>query len=218
MLTALAPNSPASTRGGCSWGSPRRRRSRQCQSDRLLVPRAKRGLADVALRSAAKLSTAHRSVPFTAWLLIMFGWRGMFWTTAGPQFEFSSGCSTRLPQPEPGQALDPRRASVHPRGRRRTGDSGGRAARAGKPGVPAGAAEDLGSRGRVRRVRLSLALLLTWPPGICSRRFGSTSSRPGSYAFIAWMSARHRPDRRRVAGRLLDPSAGSMRTGSAKRC
>ena len=45
-------------------------------------PRNERGLATSLFDAAAKLSNAI-GVPFTAWLLIMFGWRGMFWTTAG---------------------------------------------------------------------------------------------------------------------------------------
>ena len=50
-------------------------------------PRSERGLATSLFDAAAKLSNAI-GVPFTAWLLVMFGWRGMFWTTAALSFVF----------------------------------------------------------------------------------------------------------------------------------
>ena len=50
-------------------------------------PRGERGLATSLFDAAAKLSNAI-GVPFTAWLLIMFGWRGMFWTTAALSLVF----------------------------------------------------------------------------------------------------------------------------------
>jgi len=50
-------------------------------------PRSERGLATSLFDAAAKLSNAI-GVPFTAWLLIMFGWRGMFWTTAALSLVF----------------------------------------------------------------------------------------------------------------------------------
>lgn len=44
-------------------------------------PRSERGLATSLFDAAAKLSNAV-GVAFTAYLLVMFGWRGMFWSTA----------------------------------------------------------------------------------------------------------------------------------------
>lgn len=45
-------------------------------------PRSERSFATSLFDAAAKLSNAI-GVPFTAWLLVWLGWRGMFWTTAG---------------------------------------------------------------------------------------------------------------------------------------
>jgi sugar phosphate permease len=50
-------------------------------------PRSERSFATSLFDAAAKLSNAI-GVPFTAWLLIMFGWRGMFWTTAALSLVF----------------------------------------------------------------------------------------------------------------------------------
>jgi MFS family permease len=50
-------------------------------------PRGERGLATSLFDAAAKLSNAV-GVAFTAYLLVMFGWRGMFWWTAALSFVF----------------------------------------------------------------------------------------------------------------------------------
>lgn len=50
-------------------------------------PRTERSFATSLFDAAAKLSNAI-GVPFTAWLLVMLGWRGMFWTTASLSLVF----------------------------------------------------------------------------------------------------------------------------------
>lgn len=50
-------------------------------------PRGERSFATSLFDAAAKLSNAI-GVPFTAFLLVMFGWRGMFWTTAALSLVF----------------------------------------------------------------------------------------------------------------------------------
>ncbi|GAC1576128.1 MAG: MFS transporter [Candidatus Elarobacter sp.] len=50
-------------------------------------PRSERSFATSLFDAAAKLSNAI-GVPFTAWLLVTLGWRGMFWSTAALSLVF----------------------------------------------------------------------------------------------------------------------------------
>jgi len=149
-------------------------------------PRNERGLATSLFDAAAKLSNAI-GVPFTAWLLIMFGWRGMFWTTAGLSLIFfvlfyafyrNPSRDARLTHAEHQYILEGGAEPETPQGERPRGAS--LAYLLAQPKIW-GLAIGFAAYGYL------FALLLTWLPGYLQSTFGVNILKAGSYAFIAWI-------------------------------
>ena len=147
-------------------------------------PRSERGLATSLFDAAAKLSNAV-GVAFTAYLLVQFGWRGMFWWTAGLSFIFfllfyafyrNPSADKRLSHAE---AQYIREGGAEPEVRE---------------GTPPGAS--LGYLLRQRKVwgltigfaayGYLFAFLLTWLPTYLQSTFGINILKAGGYVFLIW--------------------------------
>ncbi len=116
-------------------------------------PRSERGLATSLFDAAAKFSNAV-GVAFTAWLLVMFGWRGMFWSTAALSLVFFALFYVFYRNPSEDKRLTHAEKKYIEEGRRRARDAGRRAAARREPGLPDRAAQGVGADDRLRRVRL----------------------------------------------------------------
>ena len=148
-------------------------------------PRSERGLATSLFDAAAKLSNAV-GVAFTAYLLVWFGWRGMFWWTAGLSFVFFILFYVFYRNPSEDKRLTHAEA-------RHIREGGG------EPEVP----PDQRSRGASLLYLVSqrkvwgltvgfaaygylFAFLLTWLPTYLQTTFGINILKAGGYVFLIW--------------------------------
>jgi sugar phosphate permease len=149
-------------------------------------PRSERGRATSLFDAAAKLSNAI-GVPFTAGLLFYFGWRGMFWTTAGLSVIFFVLFYAFYRNPSQDKRLS--------HAERTFIETGG-----GEPETPSGERPRGASLGYLLRqpkiwgltigfaaYGYLFALLLTWLPSYLQSTFGVNILKAGGYAFIAWI-------------------------------
>ena len=168
---------------------PRTRRgadvSRQRESGRLLVPRAERGLATSLFDAAAKLSNAI-GVAFTAYLLVLFGWRGMFWTTAALSLVFFALFYIFYRNPSEDKRLTHAEAKYIADGGGEPGNAGRRAAARREPGLPARAAEVWGLTIGFAAYGYLFAFLLTWLPSYLQSTFQINILKAGGYVFLIW--------------------------------
>lgn len=148
-------------------------------------PRTERGLATSLFDAAAKFSNAI-GVPLTAWLLVMFGWRGMFWTTAALSLVFFLLFWFFYRNPS-----EDKRLTHAERTYIREGGAQPEAAEGAKRGASLGY---LLTQPKVWGLSIGFAaygylfaLLLTWLPGYLQQTFGVNILKAGGYAFVAWM-------------------------------
>lgn len=148
-------------------------------------PRTERGLATSLFDAAAKFSNAI-GVPLTAWLLVMFGWRGMFWTTAALSLVFfllfwffyrNPSEDKRLTHAERTYIQEGGAQPETPEGAKRGASLGYLLAQPKVWGLAIGFAA----------YGYLFALLLTWLPGYLQTTFGVNILKAGGYAFVAWM-------------------------------
>jgi len=148
-------------------------------------PRSERGLATSLFDAAAKLSNAV-GVAFTAYLLVMFGWRGMFWWTAGLSFVFFVLFYVFYRNPSKDKRLTHAEATY-------IRDGGG------EPETPEGERPRgasllyLISQRKVWGLTIGFAaygylfaFLLTWLPTYLQSTFGINILKAGGYVFLIW--------------------------------
>jgi sugar phosphate permease len=148
-------------------------------------PRGERGLATSLFDAAAKLSNAI-GVPFTAFLLVMFGWRGMFWTTAALSLVFFALFWIFYRNPSEDKRLTTAEAKYIREG-------------GGEPETPAGEQPRgasllyLLSQRKVWGLTVGFAaygylfaFLLTWLPSYLQSTFGINILKAGGYVLIIW--------------------------------
>jgi sugar phosphate permease len=148
-------------------------------------PRNERGLATSLFDAAAKLSNAI-GVPFTAFLLVMFGWRGMFWTTAALSLVFFALFWIFYRNPSQDKRLTPAEAKYIREG-------------GGEPETPPGERPRgasllyLLSQRKVWGLTIGFAaygylfaFLLTWLPTYLQSTFGINILKAGGYVLIIW--------------------------------
>jgi len=148
-------------------------------------PHNERGRATSLFDAAAKLSSGI-GVLFTAWLLTMFGWRGMFWSTATLSLVFFALFYVFYRNPSQDKRLTHAEAQYI-------------AAGGGEPETPAGEVPKgaslpyLLSQPKVWGLTIGFtaygylfALLLTWLPGYLTTTFGINILQAGGYALLIW--------------------------------
>jgi sugar phosphate permease len=148
-------------------------------------PRSERGLATSLFDAAAKFSNAV-GVAFTAWLLVMFGWRGMFWATAALSFLFFLAFYALYRNPSEDKRL------TH--AEKKYIEEGG-----GEPETPAGerprgaSLAYLIAQPKVWGLTIGFAaygylfaFLLTWLPTYLQTTFGVNILKAGGYVFLIW--------------------------------
>ncbi len=148
-------------------------------------PRNERGLATSLFDAAAKLSNAV-GVAFTAYLLVMFGWRGMFWSTAALSFVFFLLFYAFYRNPSEDKRLSHAEAEYIRKG-------------GGEPETPQGerprgaSLAYLLSRRKVWGLTIGFAaygylfaFLLTWLPTYLQSTFGVNILQAGGYVFLIW--------------------------------
>lgn len=149
-------------------------------------PRSERSLATSLFDGAAKLSNAI-AVPFTAWLMGKFTWRGMFWTSALLSLVFFVLFYVFYRNPSADKRLTHAEAQYIREG-------------GGEPEKPAGSREPGASifylLGSVKLWGLTLGFtaydylfgfLLTWLPAYLTETFGVNILKAAGYAFVIWM-------------------------------
>jgi ACS family D-galactonate transporter-like MFS transporter len=148
-------------------------------------PRSERGLATSLFDAAAKLSNAV-GVAFTAYLLVLFGWRGMFWWTAGLSFVFFILFYAFYRNPSRDKRLSHAEAQYIREG-------------GGEPETPEGERPRgaslwyLISQRKVWGLTIGFAaygylfaFLLTWLPTYLQSTFGINILKAGGYVFLIW--------------------------------
>jgi sugar phosphate permease len=148
-------------------------------------PRNERGLATSLFDAAAKLSNAI-GVPFTAFLLVMFGWRGMFWTTAALSLVFFALFWIFYRNPSQDKRLTTAEAKYI--------REGGGEAETPQGERPRGASLlYLLSQSKVWGLTIGFAaygylfaFLLTWLPTYLQSTFGINILKAGGYVLIIW--------------------------------
>jgi MFS transporter, ACS family, D-galactonate transporter len=148
-------------------------------------PRHERGLATSLFDAAAKLSNAV-GVAFTAYLLVMFGWRGMFWTTAALSFVFFILFYIFYRNPKEDKRLSHAEAEYIKNG-------------GGEPETPEGERPRGASlwyllrQSKVWGLTIGFAaygylfaFLLTWLPTYLQTTFGVNILKAGGYVFLIW--------------------------------
>ena len=148
-------------------------------------PKNERGLATSLFDAAAKLSNAV-GVAFTAYLLVMFGWRGMFWSTAALSFVFFVLFYIFYRNPSEDTRLTHAEAQY-------IKDGGG------EPETPQGTTPRgasllyLISQPKVWGLTVGFAaygylfaFLLTWLPTYLQTTFGINILKAGGYVFLIW--------------------------------
>jgi sugar phosphate permease len=148
-------------------------------------PRSERGLATSLFDAAAKLSNAV-GVAFTAYLLVLFGWRGMFWWTAGLSFIFFILFYVFYRNPSRDKRLTHAEATYIREG-------------GGEPETPEGQARRgasllyLISQRKIWGLTIGFAaygylfaFLLTWLPTYLQSTFGINILKAGGYVFLIW--------------------------------
>jgi MFS family permease len=148
-------------------------------------PRNERGLATSLFDAAAKLSNAI-GVPFTAFLLVMFGWRGMFWTTAALSLVFFALFWIFYRNPSQDKRLTTAEAKYI--------REGGGEAETPQGERPQGASLlYLLSQSKVWGLTIGFAaygylfaFLLTWLPTYLQTTFGINILKAGGYVLIIW--------------------------------
>ncbi|HEY4442623.1 MAG TPA: MFS transporter, partial [Candidatus Elarobacter sp.] len=148
-------------------------------------PRSERSFATSLFDGAAKLSNAI-AVPFTAWLMIQFGWRGMFWTNAFLSLIFFGLFWVFYRNPSQDKRLTPAEAKYIRDGGAEPETSAG--------GAPGASIMYLVSRTKVWGLTIGFTaydylfgFLLTWLPGYLTTTFGVNILKAAGYAFIIWM-------------------------------
>ena len=148
-------------------------------------PRSERGFATSLFDAAAKLSNAV-GVAFTAYLLVQFGWRGMFWWTAGLSFVFFILFYIFYRNPSADKRLTHAEAQYIREG-------------GAEPETPAGETPRgasllyLISQRKVWGLTVGFAaygylfaFLLTWLPTYLQTTFGVNILKAGGYVFLIW--------------------------------
>jgi sugar phosphate permease len=148
-------------------------------------PRNERGLATSLFDSAAKLSNGI-GVLFTAWLLSLFGWRGMFWTTAGLSLAFFALFYLFYRNPSQDKRLT--HAEAH-----YIKDGGGEPERAADSTAPSASFWYLLRQTKVWGLTIGFtaygylfALLLTWLPSYLTSTFHINIISAGGYSLLIW--------------------------------
>ena len=149
-------------------------------------PRSERGLATSLFDAAAKFSNAI-GVPFTAWLLVMLGWRGMFWTTAGLSLIFFALFSIFYRNPSQDARLSHAEKEYIRKGGAEPETISGEGHRGAGLGYLLRQPKIWGLSVGFAAYGYLFALLLTWLPGYLQSTFGVNILKAGSYAFIAWI-------------------------------
>jgi MFS family permease len=148
-------------------------------------PRSERSFATSLFDAAAKLSNAI-GVPFTAWLLVMLGWRGMFWTTAALSLVFFALFYVFYRNPNDDKRLThAERTYIHEGGGEPETVDGRR---------PRGASYlYLLQQRKVWGLTLGFSaygylfgFLITWLPTYLQSTFGVNILKAGGYVLIAW--------------------------------
>jgi sugar phosphate permease len=148
-------------------------------------PRSERSFATSLFDGAAKLSNAI-AVPFTAWLMIAFGWRGMFWTTAALSLVFFGLFYAFYRNPSQDKRLTHAEAQYIREG-------------GGEPETSAGGQQGASIGYLITRTKIwgltigftaydyLFGFLLTWLPGYLTTTFHVNILKAAGYAFVIWM-------------------------------
>ena len=171
---------------GCSSGWPRPRRSRPTRR------RSATGSRAPSAASRPRCSTRRRNFrtrsasPFTAYLLVWFGWRGMFWSTAALSLVFFALFYIFYRNPSEDKRLTHAEAQYIREG-------------GGEPETPQGerprgaSLAYLLSQRKVWGLTIGFAaygylfaFLLTWLPTYLQSTFGINIIKAGAYVFLIW--------------------------------
>jgi sugar phosphate permease len=165
---AEAPTFPANAKAVAYW-----------------FPRNERGLATSLFDAAAKLSNAV-GVAFTAYLLVLFGWRGMFWATAALSFIFFLLFYAFYRNPSEDKRLTHaeaeyiRNGGAEPEGPQGTRARGASLAYLLRQRKVWGLTIGFAAYGYL------FAFLLTWLPTYLQNTFGINILKAGGYVFLIW--------------------------------
>jgi sugar phosphate permease len=148
-------------------------------------PRGERSLATSLFDAAAKLSNGI-GVLFTSWLLVLLGWRGMFWTTAGLSLIFFGLFYAFYRNPSQDKRLTYAEAQYI--------KTGGGEAEVSSGEIPRGPGFGfLLRQPKVWGVTIGFsaydylfALLLTWLPSYLTSTFSINVISAGGYALLIW--------------------------------
>jgi sugar phosphate permease len=148
-------------------------------------PRAERGFATSLFDAAAKLSSAI-GVPFTAFLLVRLGWRGMFWSTAALSLVFFVLFYVFYRNPSRDKRLTTAERNYIAKGGGEPEAAEGVRPRGAGLGYLLSQPKIWGLTVGFAAYGYLFALLLTWLPGYLQQTFGVNILKAGGYAFIAW--------------------------------
>jgi MFS transporter, ACS family, D-galactonate transporter len=148
-------------------------------------PRSERGLATSLFDAAAKLSNAV-GVAFTAYLLVWFGWRGMFWWTAGLSFIFFLLFYAFYRNPSQDRRLTHAEAKYIREGGGETETPAGQPARGASLAYLLSQRKVWGLTIGFAAYGYLFAFLLTWLPTYLQNTFGINILKAGGYVFLIW--------------------------------
>jgi ACS family D-galactonate transporter-like MFS transporter len=148
-------------------------------------PRNERGLATSLFDSAAKLSNGI-GVLFTAWLLTLFGWRGMFWSTAALSLVFAGLFYLFYRNPSRDKRLTHAEAKYIADGGAEVETPVGETPRGAGLGYLVMQPKVWGLTFGFAAYGYLFALLLTWLPGYLTTTFGVNIIKAGAFALLIW--------------------------------
>lgn len=148
-------------------------------------PRSERGLATSLFDAAAKLSNGI-GVLFTGWLMVMFGWRGMFWVTALLSFVFFVLFYVFYRNPSEDRRLTHAEAQYVKAGGAESETPADAKANGAGLGYLLAQPKVWGLTIGFTAYGYLFALLLTWLPGYLTTTFGINILKAGGYALLIW--------------------------------
>lgn len=148
-------------------------------------PRAERGLATSLFDAAAKLSNAI-GVAFTAWLLVMLGWRGMFWSTAALSLVFFALFYAFYRNPSEDKRLTHAEKKYIAEGGGEPEAAAGERPRGASLGYLLAQPKVWGLTIGFAAYGYLFAFLLTWLPTYLQSTFGVNILKAGGYVFLIW--------------------------------
>lgn len=148
-------------------------------------PRNERGLATSLFDAAAKLSNGI-GVLFTAWLMTLFGWRGMFWSTAALSLVFFGAFYVFYRNPRSDKRLTHAEAQYIKDGGAEEETPAGETPRGASFGYLLSQPKVWGLTLGFAAYGYIFAFLLAWLPSYLTTTFGINIIQAGGYALLIW--------------------------------